>query len=1107
MGPGLTSTPGTPGGGQIHFVTPTNRWLGSIPLSTIDPLTLESLSTYVRPDPPRQRQGGDEKGGGEEAEEAEEEEEEDMKERTTNIAEYFERFGESSDDDDDDEEEEKEEEEGEIRRQLEQEHQRPRDSIPRYVHSLIQNRALRNPLTNTEIEGEPTFFVVLEPGKGGWWHEPWATATRPAGVQGFHSLVHQHYQQRRHQEHGTEKEGDGGGENGDGMEKEEEEKVQWDKGLRKERWRQGRIINLELEMRHEMDWRRWNRAQATFAAEAETAEDQRNAVNGLGRRKRAGRRLMRLKLGKDVTLLEPSERGLQLPRRVRSRSLSSSLTDVDVRHRGEKMSLFFVVDLHLKMKRFGAKTTVANNNIALGAGLYLSLTVQASAVLDDMELEDVCSHQNQDYRQEQEQKPSDADTIKKAGSKQHLPGRLSERRGGRMSKKWKRRLARVHHTIAAPSSQSPRSASVASSAAATASETGGTGGGGFSFLPWWDPDPQPFQMPSTKLSPFAISTLPEPVAKVFGGTSIYSRVHPPSKPHATTSNPAITIDISSTTTTETTPAGIPKNTAGCNWVPVKHGDRVAVMIGNSEDFLLFPSFQRLFLRSLSREDFEDRVARVNRIPCPVTAIVVTNGANGESGVEEQMREQGAQMQEELQRQQQHERERVQREVDVSAMEEGGGRQGARSAGRSSWMAWMSPHRQQNGTGDTTEAATITTTTGVSISGAAIEAGTRPPLPPSNESTTAFVTSSSIASSSSSARSVASATGEDSIGDEKRGRLDDNDDLEASRGNNTISSDHNGNVDTMDEKSAKRSKETREEEERRWQALEERFLREDYDSSEYSYASSSDEEGEELPLDYDGPYYSSEESNSGDDEYEYGGFGSGDDGREGSRRRQRRDAGHGSGSRPRWGIRDWLYFFTFCTPHPRTFSTTDTATNSGPNNNRSQAPLESRRARRRRLRREQWVRIQQRQREQESAALHLYLPLVIRQRMTAQDVHRVCMAAEFCRFYLTILMSIVIIGAIVYGAVHVEASPSPKAPKAPGAVGAHAKDWVVPASSGGSGQGAPVGAAGAGGGSSRKVPEQWTTSVEGTGDGGVGGVWQGVRKNESKDQQQQPLGNS
>ncbi|KAF8944785.1 hypothetical protein BGZ47_003712, partial [Haplosporangium gracile] len=83
MDPGPTSTTGTTTGGQIHFVTPTNRWLGSIPLSTLDPLTLEPLSTYVRPGPSRTKtRKEDEKDD----EEAEEEEGEDMKERTTNIA-------------------------------------------------------------------------------------------------------------------------------------------------------------------------------------------------------------------------------------------------------------------------------------------------------------------------------------------------------------------------------------------------------------------------------------------------------------------------------------------------------------------------------------------------------------------------------------------------------------------------------------------------------------------------------------------------------------------------------------------------------------------------------------------------------------------------------------------------------------------------------------------------------------------------------------------------------------------------------------------------------------------------------------------------------------
>ncbi|KAG0082066.1 hypothetical protein BGZ90_000039 [Linnemannia elongata] len=195
-----------------------------------------------------------------------------------------------------------------------------------------------------------------------------------------------------------------------------------------------------------------------------------------------------------------------------------------------------------------------------------------------------------------------------------------------------------------------------------------------------------------------------------------------------------------------------------------------------------------------------------------------------------------------------------------------------------------------------------------------------------------MTSSSITSSSSSSStvSIAGAIGEDLVVDEKRGRFDDDNDdnLEVSRGNNTIS-DHDIDVNTMDEKAVavaergisptslqrnqststappvvkkavERSKETREEEEKRWQVLEERFLREDYDSSEYSYASSSDEEGEELPLDYDGPYYSSEESDSSDDEDEDGRFGSDHDGRDGSRTRHRGHTGSGRGSTPRWG---------------------------------------------------------------------------------------------------------------------------------------------------------------------------------------------------------------
>ncbi|KAF9148810.1 hypothetical protein BG015_009447 [Linnemannia schmuckeri] len=583
---------------------------------------------------------------------------------------------------------------------------------------------------------------------------------------------------------------------------------------------------------------------------------------------------------------------------------------MDARHRGEKMSQMSP-SFSLSKKDVGMEMAVANSNHATLGGFRSS--VQASSVLDDVELEDIRLHQK-DQKQEQEQNQEkhgeNAETIKQAWNQQQqpqhqVPGRLYGQRGGRIGKKWRKRLARVHRTTAAASSSLLSTSASATTAASPLQATGA-----FSFLPWWDPDPQPFQMPTTKLSPFAISTLPEPVTKLFGGTSIYSCV-PPAK-SSVSANPATTDNASTTTTTatkETPSTEIPKNnTAGCQWVPVNHGDRVAVMIGTSKDFLLFPSFQRLFLRNLSREDFEDRVARVNRIPCPATAIVVSNSAGG-GELEEQMRVQGSWIQEGLQRQQQHreQEQRDQREVDVSAMEEGagGGGQGAGTTtghpGRSSWMAWMSPRRRQRGGGANTNSATMLTTTTVNALTNVSELGSRPSLPPSGESTTAFVTSSNIASSSSSSRRVTSATGDDRIEDEKGSGLGVNDNSGPNLSNNAnlLQSISNDNVDTLAERTSvglelpptfqqnnhplstatpttqkvamESSKETREEEERRWQVLEERFLREDYDSSEYSYASSSDEEDNELPLDYDGPYYSSEESGSSDGDNDYEGI--------------------------------------------------------------------------------------------------------------------------------------------------------------------------------------------------------------------------------------------
>lgn len=1018
-----------------------------------------------------------------------------------------------------------------------------KEKPPRYIHSLIQNRAFRNPLTNTEIEGDPTFFAVLEPGKGGWWHEPWAMAKRPQGVQGFHSLVHQHY----HQGEGVNgKEGEEKEEKG--RKGDEEKRKELEKELRKERWRQGRIVNLELEAQHEMDWRRWNRSQATFAAESVAAEVGQGQSNVGGRKRERGRRMMRMKLSKDIALLYPSERGLRLPRRARSSSLSLADTNADLRHhrhhqRGERTpESSFSLSNKKKETAVDSETMVANiNRATLAGGLYRPSAIQASAVLDDVEVEDIYLNQKlQD--QDQEQQDDDVEMTKKEAGQHQMLGLLGRRR--RMSKKWKRRLARVHRPFTPPSSAP--SASASTSASPSSLE-------GFSFLPWWDPDPHPFEMPTTKLSPFAISTLPEPVAKLFGGTSIYSRI--PSKSSASTNFATTNISPTTTTTAEAPSGRIPKhtNTEGCQWIPVKHGDRVAVMIGTSKDFLLFPSFQRLLFRNLSREDFEDRVARVNRIACPATAIVVTNsgasgasGSSGARGVEQQMRGQGTRMQEEIRQQQERVREREEREG-VSAMEGGGeGEQDARSTRLSSWRAWMSPRRRQQGdgtnNGDNTTTSTLTMTAVSTSGGAGAESGTRPPLPPSNESTTAFVTSSNT-SRSSSRRSFASAPDHDHIDGEKREGLDDNESRMAPANNNNRADPPNSHnmvdLDTVDEKApfelksppntilstaatrrattiTNNIKETceREEARRQWQVLQERFLREDYDSSEYSYAPSSDEEEEEdeFPWDYDGSYYSTEESESsddGDDEDEYGSDGNGEGRSRATRRQQRQqggETGSGGGARPRsqWKIKDWFYFFACCAPHPRTLTSTSPSTSSSSTSNagRQAEPLESRRSRRRRLRRERWLRTQHRQREQECVVLHRYLPLAIRRRMTAQDVHRVCMVAEFCRFYLTILMSLLIVGAIVYGAVNVEASP--KDPRAAGVPTAARLELVAPAE---------TGSGGGGGGSLRRAPGQWatttTTSVEGIDRGGSRSVvWKGETKegdNVNQQQQQQPLG--
>ncbi|KAF9921964.1 hypothetical protein FBU30_007950 [Linnemannia zychae] len=1108
--------------GHIHFVTPTNRWLGSIPLSTLDPLTLEPLSTYVRPDVPQKETKrypcgtqGNKCNDGQEEQEAEKEVQQqqqndplDMKERTTNIAgdpislilarlqtmpqacacgctvpdppkhsdyyhaqhllrlmfhtqrvrsrslkahmpAYFERLLEDSDDgstdqEDSDNDNDQNQEQSAASPatsdaviipidhtsasttiQLESYHDSLASSsssstkkkqpkkIPRYVHSLVQNRNFRNPLTNTEIEGDPTFFAVLEPGKGGWWHEPWAMTTRPAGVQGFHSLVHrqntQHHPHQHHQEYGQEprtemaKEANDSGndttkEVKEGVKENTEEMLQLEKELRKERWRQGRIVNLELEAQHEMDWRRWNRSQAIYMIESEAGIDphttENNGVYHEGQkdnerksRGRKGRRMMRLKLSKDTTLLESSEHGLRLPRRVRIPA-STILEDIKSK------------DVHLQQKR------------------------------QDLDLE---------KSPQIEQHHEDTKNIFSGHKDGQYPSakRAIQRR---VTNKCKRRLIKLYRG-AGP--VTPLATTSTAAVASTSSDTTG-----FSFLPWWDPDPQPFQMPTTRLSPYAISTLPGPVAELFGGKSIYARPPSPPAPQATThpaSDVHTTNDSSDNASTKDT-INIPKNTAGCQWVPVKRGDRIAVMIGTSKDFLLFPSFQRLLFRHLSHEDFEDRVARVNKIPCPATAIVVTASGDYSGGneasvlqVQQQMVEQGLRMQE---AQRQNEIQRIEREQQNTDLDRERATVGSSRRGRSSWFAWMSPRRRAMGVNSNatiTAHGVMTTHTTMTAANVGVNdpgLGTPSPHPPSGDGT-AFVASSS--SSGIRNRSRDPEVSQEQIGrDDSLTKLDEKtntgDEQEIIAGG-TSDTNESEAFDSIDEKAAfdttrdsnhpistsiitntNMSTKLRKVEDKtmlqeRWQELEDRFLREDYDSSEYSYASSSEDEDNELSLEYDGPYYSSEESFS-DDDYE----GVSDDGEGGPRRRQQR-SGSGARTTCRWEFRDWIYFFAFCTPHPRTLATSATDI--------SRQARETRRARRRRLRRERRQRIQNRQREQESEVLHRYLPAAIRRRMTAQDVHRCCMAAEFCRFYLTIMMALVLMGAIVYGAVHVEATPPPR----------------------------------------------------------------------------------
>ncbi|KAG0228816.1 hypothetical protein BGW41_003265 [Actinomortierella wolfii] len=517
----------------------------------------------------------------------------------------------------------------------------------RWAHYLYQTRIVKNPLTNTEIEGDPTFFAVLEPNQGGWWYEPWAMASfatmpskaaergkeavkaaeaaviaagkreenetiAPGGLHGrcMHrhkraesviSKAHestsapaaainttadrQHDQQPHVQESRSLP-----------AELTPEQKL-LEKEARRERWRQSRIATLEEEALHELDWRRWQRSLVAMQQKqlhqlSTQPNDVDTPAQGSERRQCAPlqprptiplssesssedettqhhhhapspehyRRGIRLQLAKDLVVLDPSEHGLRLPTRplVNSSAVpqSSAIQATARVDPGE----FESISIHVGDPRCDDMT-----NIMQQEGL------EDKAAMAAMNLN------NQTYQHSA-----------------HLP---------------------YHDDQAAFDAAN---------------------------LAWWDPSPQPFKMPNPKLSPYAISTLPEPVARAFGGKSIYApHSTAPSdnstKPSDTRTAAGDTGETSSTDTsvmgqsdvTSSTDASGQQqkpqkvasvsekehshqqsaNTEGCTWVPVPPEDRVAVMIGTSQDFLLFPAFQRLLFRHLSKEDYEDKAGR------------------------------------------------------------------------------------------------------------------------------------------------------------------------------------------------------------------------------------------------------------------------------------------------------------------------------------------------------------------------------------------------------------------------------------------------------------------------------------------------------------------
>ncbi|KAF9108558.1 hypothetical protein BGX27_008293 [Mortierella sp. AM989] len=786
--------------------------------------------------------------------------------------------------------------------------------IPKYVHSLIQNRAFRNPLTNMEVEGDPTFFVVLEPGHGGWWYEPWAMATRPDGVQGLNcqhncNHVHQQHQaspdqEQSHQDPTT----DPSREKAKPAEK-TPEMIQNEKELRKERWRQGRIVNLEIEAQHELEWRRWQRSlQARKSSLTKGASE--------------ATRTIRFKLGKDISLLEQSERGLRLPKCAKNRTCDE------------------------KQK----KNSCSDNTIS--------------------------------------QKSMNIDSVKSTGGRR----RSDDVELGNIHQEQEQRHSQVNESSASESTRQQRQSGKAQARHRPTLK---------SVMPWWEPDPQPFKMPNTRLSPFAISTLPEPVAKHFGGASIYTRRSSSASVKQSEQEQEMGLkqenDLCSERDENSTGASneekdkmqreatlMNSNTNGCKWVPVQPGDRVAVMIGTSKDFLLFPSFQRLLFRHLSCEDFEDRAGRVGVIPCPVSTVIVEGRRAHDGG---HRRSDSDRISEATPQSSEPATEQTQAAPNQSRSQ--------MSNQRSPWLRWISGRAsastdiQSSATGVTPTTVTPTTTTREDT-----------------QRDTSSVSNSSIRVEPIRQQIRTSPDLDSQDLDEKSANenLNDSPREDHAKDGGGLKSGRDVPIELQGQ--SLRKIEKAEDKRRRWQLSKETFERENYDSSDYSYASSGEEEDEDIAmLHHNGIFGFSSSDSSGDDSYD----------EEDQDTIETRDNQGVRSVTCSWTMRDWIYLI-FCCNRPR--------------RNRSaligRLRQETRRERRRRRRIERW-RLHQRhlrqlQQEQESIAMLRYLPQRMQRVIGPGEMYRCCQMAEFCRFYLTILMAIMLMGAIVYGAIQAESSP-------------------------------------------------------------------------------------